>query len=157
MNTQLAVKDSARNLSPFFDRGIFGGSLLDSLFADPFRLMDQSLRLASPVEEKARRLEDGSVELSYNLAGYDEKDISVRFDTVNGELIIVAEANDEHNLKRMSFTRSLNPYLSAEDISTELRNGILKVTVAPFEKRKEEALVSIPFNSKKELKQGEDT
>lgn len=157
MNTQLAVKDSARNLSPFFDRGVFGGSLLDNLFADPFRLMDQSLRFAPSIEEKARKLEDGSIELSYNLAGYDEKDISVRFDTVNGDLIIAAEANDEHNLKRMSFSRSLNPYLSAEDISTELRNGILRVTVAPFEKRKEEALVSIPINSKKELNQGERT
>ncbi len=91
------------------------------------------------------RTENGSVVLEYNLAGFSEDEISVKADTALGELIIKAEHGEEGNKRVFNTTVTLSPYTSPEDITAEYVNGVLRITVAPLEKRKEESLVTIPF------------
>lgn len=132
---------------PWGPLGAFDRDFMNDFF-DPFRTITP--------EESVKSLDDGSVKLTYNLAGYDEKDVAVDFDSTTGELIIKAEGNDENGLRKFSMVRSLNPYVSADDLKVSLKNGLLSIVVAPLEKRKEEALVSLPIEGKA-LESGKST
>lgn len=122
---------------------IFGAGMLDRMFD----------RSASPLFTTAAnlmrqyRLADGSTVLEYNLAGFKQDEINVQIDTALGELIIKAEHQEEGNQRAYSTAVTLSPYTSPEDVTSEYSDGVLKITVAPLEKRKEESLVTIPFKA----------
>lgn len=108
------------------------------------RLMAHSMPQPNLMREY--RKEDGSHVYEFNLAGFEENEISVKNDTSLNELIITAEHNEEGNMRRFATTLALSPYSSPEDISVGYTNGVLNVAIAPFEKRKEEAIIKIPLN-----------
>jgi HSP20 family molecular chaperone IbpA len=126
--------------------------MVPSLF-DPFR----SILSSSPFQAAGRDLtqwgqglvkssiaDDGATVMEYNLAGFSPEEIAVKLDTMSGELMVSAEKAD--NTRRFSTVVSLPQYATMEDITPAYENGILTVRVAPLEKRKEEAIVDIPFN-----------
>jgi HSP20 family molecular chaperone IbpA len=89
-------------------------------------------------------LEDGSTVLEYNLAGYKPEQIMVKMDTAQSQLIIKAKNDDDNRRQVFNTVISLSPYTSPEDVKTSYEHGVLAITIAPLEKRKEEALVDIP-------------
>jgi HSP20 family molecular chaperone IbpA len=124
--------------------------LVPSLF-DPFRSMlsfagGRDLTQWGQGLVKSSLAEDGSTVLEYNLAGFAPEEIAVRLDTISGELMVTAEKAD--NTRRFSTAVSLPQYATMEDITPTYENGIMTVKVAPLEKRKEEAIVDIPFNKR---------
>ena len=119
--------------------GFFSDSILDRFLNLPFN---------QPNLMRQYRKEDGSRVVEYNLAGYAEEEISVNIDTALGELLVKAEHAEDGNMRRFSTALSLSPYTSHEDINVSYKNGVLIVEVAPLEKRKQEALVSLPVNNK---------
>ena len=136
MNT--IVRSQPSNLlSDFGLGGLFPTSILD-------RVMDYTM--PQPNLMRQYRKEDGARVYEFNLAGFSENEISIKNDTSLNELIITAEHNEDGNSRRFATTLSLSPYSSPEDILADYVNGVLKVEVAPFEARKEEAIVSIPLN-----------
>lgn len=137
MNT--LVKDEDKMLAPVFPTGrsMFGPDFLG-------RLVD-TWNNTLPNNLMRRYLEeDGSTVLEYNLAGFKKEDIQIKMDSALGELIVRAESSDGKDKRAFSTVLTLSPYTSAEDLSTSYENGVLKVTVAPLEKRKEESLIDIP-------------
>lgn len=96
---------------------------------------------------KHNKLEDGSTRLEYNLAGFKAEEISLNVDTATNELIIKAEKNNEGDIRRFHTVITLSPYTSPEDVTTKYEDGVLELTIAPIEKRKEESLVALPLNS----------
>ncbi len=135
--------------------GLLSDFGLGGLF--PTSLFDRAMGYAMPQPNLMRqyRKEDGSHVYEFNLAGFNEEEISVKNDTSLNELIITAEHTEEGNHRRFGTTVMLSPYSSPEDINVSYLNGVLSVEVAPFEKRKEEAIVSIPLN--KQLVEKPDT
>ncbi len=100
--------------------------------------------------------EDGSSVLEYNLAGYESEEIKVKVDTMRNELLIAAQHTEDNNQRSFRTSVSLSPYTLAEDINVDYVNGVLKISVAPVEKRKQESLTEIPINVKR-LEQDKDT
>lgn len=122
---------------------LFGVGMLDRMFD---RSTSPAFSITSNLMRQYRSA-DGSTILEYNLAGFTQDEINVQIDTALGELIIKADHAEEGNQRAFSTAVTLSPYTSPEDVSTEYSNGVLKITVAPLEKRKEESLVTIPFKT----------
>lgn len=125
--------------NPF--RSFFGGSPLAHFLSEPS--WPQSNLMGS------RRGAEGELILEYNLAGFKPEEIEVTFDTTEGDLRV--KATSESSKREFATVLSLPTYLGAEDVATTYEHGVLTITLAPLEKRKEEALVSIPLNSKNKI------
>lgn len=141
----LVRKDDTRMASPLVSQFPFGGSLFGNRFLDS---VTEGLSMPSTNLMQRYVEEDGSTVVEYNLAGFEPEDISVKVDTALGELLISARSENGNNRRAFSTVLSLSPYTSAEDITTDYKNGVLAITIAPLEKRKEESLIEIPINRK---------
>ena len=144
MNT--LIKQDIKPFVPSFPtpRTLFGSDLLDRLTGG----WAENLYPSNIMRRYTK--DDGSLVMEYNLAGFADEDISLKFDSAIGELIINAKSETEDNKRSFSTVLSLSPYTTPDDIFTNYKNGVLEVTIAPLEKRKEDSLVTVPLNSKKE-------
>lgn len=138
MNTLVRRPASAsRLLDASFGSDFLGmGSLFDRLFPyneAPARLMN------------SYREEDGSRVLEFNLAGFKEEEISVKLDTALHELVLRAERTGSGREERFATSIGVSPYTSPEDISVSYEAGMLSISVAPLEKRRQEALIDLPL------------
>ena len=73
---------------------------------------------------------DDSIAYSFNLAGYEEDEISVKADPKNNMLYISAVHNDDTGSARQDYSYPLGEErVSADRISKSYRNGLLTITV----------------------------
>lgn len=140
MTNTLAKRNTTESprVTEMFDpfRSLFGTSPFGQLFREytwpQYNLMHRT------------KTDDGSTVLEYNLAGFKPEQIAVKYDTVAGELMVHAE--NEERTRESSFVVGLPQYASPEDVKTSYDNGVLSITIAPLEKRKESAIVDIPLS-----------
>jgi HSP20 family molecular chaperone IbpA len=93
--------------------------------------------------------DEGTAVCEFNLAGFSEDEITIKTDVARHELIITATKDDENNKRSFATNLLLSEYTHPEDISASYDNGVLTISVAPVDKRKEEALVDVPLNRSK--------
>lgn len=142
MNTQM-LKQHTNDRSMIVPFG-----LPRSLFETPF--LSRVLEMSLPNNlMRDYTTEDGSSHLEYNMAGFELEDIKLKVDTAINELVISARSDKPDNKRMFTTTVGLSPYTTPEDISTHYKNGVLRISIAPLEKRKEESLIDIPLVSDK--------
>ena len=128
---------------------LLGGGFAD-LFASPFlRTLDNDLdEMYSNLMPTVEKTEEGYV-YHYNLAGFEQQEISLKLEPKANTLLIVAEHTTEGKAaRRLQYSTSLGEgKISPAQISTAYRNGMLAVTVRRGEEEEDVDAYEIPLNA----------
>lgn len=119
-------------------------TLFDSLFSDPFEsLMTETSRFG--VEYK--KDEDGSLSVSVDVPGIEEKDIAVEITENN-----VLSVRGERKTKTSSYNVHKSFYIPEEyntsAIKAELKNGVLTISI-PEKEQKSKETIKVPVSTVK--------
>lgn len=91
--------------------------------------------------------EDGSMSVEFTVAGYQVDEIKAEVDTKSRRLTIHAEHEESGSKKEYSTSISLHPNVDIENMSSELKNGILTVKI-PMKPEEENSVVSLVIEKK---------
>lgn len=121
-----------------------GRTLFDSLFSEPFEsLMAETSRFG--VEYK--KDEDGSLSVSVDVPGIEEKDIAVEITENN-----VLSVRGERKTKTSSYNVHKSFYVPEEyntsAIKAELKNGVLTISI-PEKEQKSKETIKVPVSTVK--------